>query len=90
MLSPSVEDLLSILVEGGSICLSDWCYIFPLWTTDGFDGFIKTMRVVSVSIKLDLAGFPGPPVIFHSSEGPMDFSSDGGESSLKCCGLWIG
>lgn len=50
MLSPSAEDLLGTLVEGGSVCLSDW-------TTDGFDGFIKTMRVVSVSIKLDHASW---------------------------------
>lgn len=61
-----------------------------MWAIDGFDGFIKTMRVVNVSIKLDLAGFPGPPVIFHRSEGPLDFGSDGRELSLQCCGLWIG
>ena len=48
-----------------------------MWAIDGFDVIIESMRFVCFSVKLDLAGFPGPPVIFHDSEGALDFGSDG-------------
>ena len=82
MLCPSRQDLVGILVEGGSVRRSHWGYVLPLWTIYGFDGVIKSMGVVGVSIKLDLAGFLDPPVISHGSEVSLDFGSDGGESSL--------
>ena len=55
-----------------------------------FAGIIESMRVVCISVKLDLAGFPGPTVLFHDSEGALYFSSDGDVVTLCSRGLWVG